>query len=100
MSKYFNPAVDRSEVDQFGFINLHDAFEKGIIPSNVGFTDDSFNGVASPGILIPHAQDVFESLRQTNYVQSVLRSKAAVSKEREKLAEEVAEKIPVSASSE
>lgn len=88
----YNPDVDRSEVDQFGFVDLNEAFEKGIIPSNAGMTEDSFNGVASPGLLIPHAQDVFESLRQTNYVQSVL--KVAASKEREKLAEEVAEKTP------
>lgn len=92
----YNPDVDRSEVDQFGFVNLNEAFEKGIIPANAGMTDDSFNGVAAPGILLPHAQDVFESLRQTNYVQSVL--KAAASKEREKLAEEVAEKTPASVS--
>lgn len=94
----FNPEVDRLEVDQFGFIDLRSAFEKGIIPSNVGFTDESFNGVAAPGLLIPHAQDVFESLRQSNYVQSVL--KDAASKEREKLAKEVAEKTIVSAPTE
>lgn len=95
MSRYsYNPAVDRSEVDQFGFVNLNEAFEKGIIPANAGMIDESFNGVAAPGILLPHAQDVFDSLRQTNYVQSVLRSKAAVSKEREDLAKEVSEKTP------
>lgn len=92
----YNPKVDRSEVDQFGFVNLNEAFEKGIIPANAGMTDESFNGVAAPGILIPHAQDVFESLRQTNYVRSVL--KVAASKEREKLAEVVAEKTPTGVS--
>lgn len=88
----FNPAVDRQDVDQFGFVNLNEAFEKGIIPANAGSTDESFNGVAAPGILLPRSQDVFEALRKTNYVQSVLRAKAAASKEREDLAKEVAEK--------
>lgn len=90
----YNKKVDRSEVDQFGFVNLNEAFEKGIVPANAGMIDESFNGVAAPGILLPRSQDVFECLRKTNYVQSVLRSKAAASKEREALAKEVAEKTP------
>lgn len=93
MNKYFDPSVDRTEVEQFGFVNLNEAFEKGITPSSVPLTDDSFNGVAAPGILLPHAQDVFDALRQQNYVTSVL--KVAASKEREKLAQEVVDKTPV-----
>lgn len=91
----YNSDVDRSDVDQFGFVNLREAFETGIIPANAGTTDDSFNGVAAPGILLPRSQDVFESLRKTNYVQSVLRSKTAASKERADLAKEVSEKNSV-----
>lgn len=91
----YNKCVDRSEVDQFGFVNLNEAFEKGIIPANAGTTDESFNGVAAPGILLPRSQDVFEALRKTNYVQTVLRNKAAASKEREDLAKEVSEKTSV-----
>lgn len=95
MDKFgYNPSVDRQDVDQFGFVNLNEAFENGIIPANAGMTDESFNGVAAPGILLPRSQDVFESLRKTNYVQSILRSKAAVSKERADLAKEVSEKTP------
>lgn len=95
MSRFtYNPDVDRQEVDQFGFVNLNEAFENGIIPANAGMTDESFNGVAAPGILLPRSQDVFEALRKTNYVQSVLRNKAAASKEREDLAKEVSEKTP------
>lgn len=100
MKQYYDPSCDRHEVEQFGFVNLGEAFEKGIIPGSAQSTDESFNGVAAPGILLPHAQDVFEALRQTNYVQNVLRSQAAASKDREKLAKEVAEKSSVSAPTE
>lgn len=89
----YNPDVDRNEVEQFGFVDLRDTFEKGIIPANAQITDESFNGVAAPGLLMPHSQDVFESLRQSNYVQSVLKN--ARSKEAEELAKKVAEKTPV-----
>lgn len=98
MKEYYNSKVDRSDVDQIGFVDLREVFEKGIIPANVAATDESFNGVGAPGLLLPHAQDVFESLRQANYVRQ--RLDAAASKEREKLAKEVAEKQSVSASTE
>lgn len=86
-------SVDRSEVDQFGFVDLRSAFENGIVPGNMSFEDETFNGVAAPALLLPHSQDVFESIRQSNYVAS--RLKDAISKERVNLAKDVSEKTPV-----
>lgn len=81
----FNPSFDRTEVDQFGFINLRESFEKGIVSGASEFLDTSFNGVNAPGLLLPRAQDVFESLRQVNYVRSAI--ERARSKEVAELAE-------------
>lgn len=90
MPRYkFNPLVDRNEVEQFGFVNLRESYEKGIIPSTAQITDESFNGVGAPGLLLPHAQDVFESMRQVNYVRQ--RLDAARSKEAHELAEKSVE---------
>lgn len=86
----FDPAVDRCEVDQFGFVDLRSSFENGVISGDVASPDSSFNGVAAPGLLLPHAQDVFESLRQVNYVRSAL--DRARSKEAEDLASKQIEK--------
>lgn len=68
----FNPLVDLQEVEQFGFVNLNEAFEKGIIPSVVEETGETFNGVSNPGTLISHATDVFDGLRKVEYVRRTL----------------------------
>lgn len=68
----FNPATDMQEVDQFGFVNLGEAFEKGIIPSVVEETGETFNGVSNPGTLISHATDVFDGIRKAEYVRRTL----------------------------
>ena len=52
----FNPEVDLQEVDQFGFVNLAECYENGIIPSSLDLTDESFNGVQNPGTLISRSQ--------------------------------------------
>lgn len=68
----FNPEVDLQEVDQFGFVNLNEAFENGIVPSFADASDESFNGVQNPGTLIPRHQDVFDGLRKAEYVRGQL----------------------------
>lgn len=87
----FNRFKDRSEVEQFGFVDLNTAFDKGVIPSAVSFDDSSFNGVSNPGTLISRSQDVFDGLRKAEYVK---RSLAALSsKEREKVEKQVEKSV-------
>jgi len=82
----FNPAVDRSEVEQFGFVDLRSSFENGILSGDLSSPDSAFNGVGAPGLLLPRSQDVFESLRKVNYVKS------AIERARSKEAAELAQK--------
>lgn len=89
----YNPAVDLQEVDQFGFVNLNEAFEKGIIPSIVPDTDIEFNGVMNPGTLLSHAQDVFDGIRKSEYVSRTL---AAMDEHDRKIAEAAAKVAPES----
>lgn len=70
----FDPAVDLHDVDQFGFVNLNDAFEKGVIPANVMMDDESFNGVQNPATLLSRSDDVFCGLRQAEYVKRSLQA--------------------------
>lgn len=76
------PEVDMQEVDQFGFVNLADAFDKGIIPSTAAVVDSDFNGVANPGTLISRSTDVFDGYRKAEYVRQNLARLSA--EEREK----------------
>lgn len=94
----FNPEVDLQEVDQFGFINLNEAYANGIIPSDLDFTDESFNGVQNPGTLISRSQDVFDGLRKAEYVRRTLDKLSAEERERversvEKSAEAAGENV-------
>lgn len=92
----FDPACDLQEVDQFGFIDLRSAFERGIIPGDLTFQDEQFNGVDNPGVLMHRSQDVFESLRQVNYVREKMSDLNAREKEAaEKQVESVTEKSGV-----
>lgn len=86
----FNPAYDLQDVDQFGFVDLHEAFEKGIIPSYIPDTDEAFNGVMNPGTLIGRSQDVFDSYRKAEYVRRVL-SEIELKKSEKDAVEEVVE---------
>lgn len=68
----FNPDVDLQDVDQFGFVDLNKAFETGVIPAVIPFTDESYNGVLNPSTLMHRAQDVFEATRAAQYVKDTL----------------------------
>lgn len=68
----FDPCRDLQEVDQFGFVNIGEAFEKGIVPGGVDIHEESFNGVNNPGTLISRSMDVFDGLRKREYVASML----------------------------
>lgn len=68
----FSPECDLQEVDQFGFINLGECYERGIIPGGVDLTDESFSGVSNPGTLISRSMDVFDGVRKSEYVRSQL----------------------------
>lgn len=78
----FNPEVDLQEVDQFGFVNLAECYEKGVVPSSIDLTDESFNSVYNPGTLISRSQDVFDGLRKAEYVRKELDKLSAEDRER------------------
>lgn len=68
----YNPAADMQEVEQFGFVNLAECYEKGIIPGGIDMTEEAFNGCQNPGTLIARSQDIFDGLRKSDYVKSQL----------------------------
>lgn len=97
----FDCQVDNQEVDQFGFIHLNEAFEKGIVPGGVDMTEESFNGVQNPGTLMSRSDDVFSGLRKAQYVQSMLDKLTAEQREKaEKALQQNAEKVTMQVSSE
>lgn len=95
----FDPSCDLQEVDQFGFVNLDEAFSKGIIPGGLSDTEESFNGIQNPGTLVSRCMDVFDGLRKREYVKNCLDKLNAEERERvERQLETQAAKDPVTPS--
>lgn len=70
----YDPKCDLHEVDQFGFLNLRDVYENGAVDGAMTFEAEKYNGVSDPSLLLSRPKDQFEALRQTSYVNSVLKS--------------------------
>lgn len=68
----FNPRRDLMEVDQIGFLNLNEAFASGSVSGDFAVTSsDAFNE-ASPDSLMHRPKDIFEGMRQRDYVKSAV----------------------------
>lgn len=67
----FDPKLDLQPVDQFGFVNLRKAYDQGVVPGNVSFSEESFNGML-PDDVMRRPHDVFDRYRQADYVKGVL----------------------------
>lgn len=87
----FNKQRDLQEVEQFGFVDLNKAYDKGVIEGSVSLVDESFNGVVNPATLIPRSHDVFDSLRKARYVRETLKKLSA--KEQENVEKQVEKSI-------
>lgn len=73
----YDPQRDLAPVDQFGFIDLHDAYVNHCVPGDIAVNVEDYNGVDDPASLIGKSQDVFEALRKAGYVKSAESSVAA-----------------------
>lgn len=77
---------DLNEVDQFGFVNLGEVYEKGVISGDFNITDEHYNRIP-PDCVMHRPSDMFEALRQKGFVQDTLRAAAASAKAAEAAAE-------------
>lgn len=73
----FNPLRDIAPVDQFGFVDLHDAYVNHCIPGDLIVNQEDYNGVEDPSSLIGKSADVFEAYRKAQYVKSAESAAAA-----------------------
>lgn len=76
----FLPGVDLEEVDQFGFIDLRDAFLNGNMPGDVSVDLEAYNGIDDPDSIMDRASDQFDAFRQAEYVKGAESAAAAKAK--------------------
>ena len=72
----FNKECDLYEVDQFGFVNLREAYVSGVVEGSAPVSADAFNE-APYDSMMNRPDDIFAQSRQQNYVRDTLRSIAA-----------------------
>lgn len=66
----YDPLADIAPVDQFGFVDLHEAFLNASIPGELNTEAENYNGVDDPDSLLGRPSDVFDAIRKASYVQS------------------------------
>lgn len=77
----YNPEVDIQEVDQFGWINLRDAFINGTIPGDAGVDDSSYNDIEDPSAILGKPRDVFDAIEKAHYITNHPAAKVTVKTE-------------------
>lgn len=66
----FDPLVDVAEVDQFGFIDLRQAFLTGVVDGQLSPDDGAYSGIDDPAAIMSAPKDEFEAIRQAQYAAS------------------------------
>lgn len=64
----FDPVKDISEVDQFGYVNLVEALENGVIQSTLKIDDLGFNDIDDPASIMGKPRDVFEAYKMASVI--------------------------------
>lgn len=68
----FNKLRDIQEVDQFGFLDLNAAMASNSVPSDLAQLGSESYNEASPDSLMHRPKDVFEGMRQRDYVKNAV----------------------------
>lgn len=67
----YDKKKDRSDVPQYGFVDLHEAYSSGIVPSDIDLPEQSYNGIEEPGNILGKPSDIFEAYRMHSAIRSV-----------------------------
>lgn len=67
----YNPLWDKKPVDQFGWLDLAEAWVNKTVPSDIVTQDSDYNGIDDPSSVLGKPRDVFEAYRMQDYVTSV-----------------------------
>ena len=74
----FDPVRDQHPVDQFGFIDLKNALESSVVPSQMPGSEEDYNGIDDPSKVLGSPRDIFEALDS----QKALEAAAAAAAEK------------------
>lgn len=64
----FDVLEDMNEVDQFGYLNLCEAYVTGTVSGDINPDQLSFNDIDDPSSIIGRPVDEFDAIRMRDYV--------------------------------
>lgn len=65
----FDKTKDNHDVDNFGYINLAEAYANGVVNSDINDVDVSYNEIDDPSTIIGKPQDIFDTFTLMDYVK-------------------------------
>lgn len=65
----FDKVKDMQEVDQFGYVNLGEAYANGVVQGNLNPDVSEFNGIEHPESIIGKPSDEFDAIAMTKTVR-------------------------------
>lgn len=63
----YNEIADNHDIDQFGYVNLAESLEHGIVPSELADSEVSYNEIEDPSSIFGKPRDVFEAYSMKDY---------------------------------
>ena len=66
----FNKKRDLHNVPQYGFVDLHEAYSSGIVPSDIDLPEQQYNDIDNPGNIVGKPSDIFEAYRMHDAIRS------------------------------
>lgn len=76
----FNPDIDLQETEQFGFVDLNEAFASGKIPASIASSESSFDAPAgtalAPSQIGGVPADVFDAMEMREALRSAAKRSA------------------------
>lgn len=80
VSTTYDPLMDVEEVDQFGFVDLREAFLNGSVPGDIVSDETKYNGIEDPDAVGSRADDQFAAIRNAQALTAA--EAAAASKDK------------------
>lgn len=83
MKAQYNPACDKSPVDQFGFVDLEYAYKNGVVPQSVENEEIKYNNQTDPTQIGSVPRDKFDAYEYTRAVRAEVSKSESDKKESE-----------------
>lgn len=77
----FDPVVDITPVDQYGYVDMKSALANSVVPSVMPGAEVDYNGIDDPASIIGKPSDIFEAIDMQKAAEASAANSADASNE-------------------